>query len=98
METVISIIQNIGFPIACVLFLGYFVRQQNDEYRTDIKTLSEKHDSTTRAISERYENALSDIANKYDRQIERFSKSIDRNTQVLTALEAKLERKGETSE
>lgn len=98
METVVSIIQNIGFPIACVLFLGYFVKQQNDEYREDIKTLSEKHDSTTRAISERYETTLSDMVNKYDKQIQRFSNSIDRNTSVLTALEAKLERKGDNGE
>ena len=96
METIVSIIQTIGFPIACCLFLGFFVKQLNDQYRDDVKTLSERHEENTRQISERYESAVAEMTAKYDRQIDKFAGSIDRNTQVLTALEAKLERKGES--
>lgn len=82
METVLSIIQTIGFPIACCLFLGYFIKQQNDQYREDVKTITGK-----------YEAALDEMSDKYDAQIEKFSSAIDRNTQILTALNARLERK-----
>lgn len=98
METVLSIIQTLGFPVACCLFLGYFIKKQSDEYRTDVKTLSEKSENVTREIAEKYENALQNITDKYDKQIEKFSASIDRNTKVLTALETRLETKGGKSE
>ena len=94
MDTVLSIIQNFGFPVACCVFLGYFLKSQNDQYREDVKALAEKHEENTRVISSKYEAAIAETAEKYDKQIEKFAKSIDRNTQVLTALEAKLEKKG----
>lgn len=68
MDIVLQIIQTIGFPIAACLFLGLFIKKQNDEYREDVKTITEK----------------------YDTAIEKFSNSIDKNTKVLTSLEAKL--------
>ena len=94
METVLNIIQTLGFPIACCCFLGYFIKKQSDEYRNDVKTLSEKSETVTREIAEKYETALRDMTEKYDRQIDKFSKTIDKNTQVLTALETRLELKG----
>ena len=68
MDVVLQIIQTVGFPVAACVFLGYFIKKQNDEYRADVRTITEK-----------YENA-----------IEKFSNSIDKNTRVLTALDAKL--------
>lgn len=71
MDIVLQIIQTVGFPIACCVFMGYFIRKQNDEYREDVKTITEK-----------YENAIN-----------RFGDCIDKNTLVLTSLEAKLSTK-----
>ena len=68
MDVVLQIIQTVGFPVACCVFLGYFIKKQNDEYREDVRTITEK----------------------YEGAIEKFSKSIDKNTLVLTSLEAKL--------
>ena len=82
MDAVLNLIQSIGFPIACCLFLGYFIKQQNDEYREDVKSITVK-----------YEAAIEEMSEKYERQIEKFSGAIDQNTQVLTAIGAKLERK-----
>ena len=94
METVLNIIQTLGFPIAGCCFLGYFIKKLIDEFRNDVKSLSEKSETVTREISEKYETALRDMAEKYDRQIDKFSKTIDKNTQVLAALETRLELKG----
>ena len=74
MDVVLQIIQTVGFPVACCVFLGYFIKKQNDEYREDVRTITEK----------------------YEGAIEKFSTSIDKNTLVLTSLEAKLSNtKGE---
>lgn len=77
MDVVLQIIQTVGFPIACCVFLGYFIKKQNDEYREDVRNITEKYESA----------------------IEKFGNSIDKNTIVLTSLEAKLDnqnQKGET--
>lgn len=95
METIANIIQHMGFPIACCVFLGFFVKQLNDQYREDVKALSEKHETNTRLISERYEKALSDVTEKYNDNISKFSEAVDRNTQVLTAIKTKLEERGD---
>lgn len=68
MDLILQIIQTVGFPIACCIFLGYYIKTQNNEYREDVKALTDK----------------------YERAIDKFSKSIDKNTQILTALDAKL--------
>ena len=74
MDLILQIIQTVGFPIACCIFLGYYIKTQNNEYREDVKALTDK----------------------YERAIDKFSKSIDKNTQILTALDAKLGSKEET--
>lgn len=74
MDLILQIIQTVGFPIACCIFLGYYIKTQNNEYREDVKALTDK----------------------YERAIDKFSKSIDKNTQILTALDAKLGAKEET--
>lgn len=76
MDVVLQIIQTVGFPIACCVFLGFFIKKQNDEYREDVKA----------------------ITDKYELSIDKFSKAIDRNTRILTALEAKIGVKDETAE
>lgn len=74
MDLILQIIQTVGFPIACCIFLGYYIKAQNNEYREDVKALTDK----------------------YERAIDKFSKSIDKNTQILTALDAKLGSREET--
>lgn len=74
MDLILQIIQTVGFPIACCIFLGYYIKTQNNEYREDVKALTDK----------------------YERAIDKFSKSIDKNTQILTALDAKLGSREET--
>lgn len=68
MDVVINIIQTMGFPIAACVFLGYYIKTQNAQYREDVKNLTDK----------------------YEAAIDKFSKSIDKNTDVLTRLEARL--------
>lgn len=43
MENIISIIKDIGFPIACVIYMGFYIKKLTDEYRTDIKGVTEQY-------------------------------------------------------
>lgn len=54
MDTVLQIIQTIGFPIACCLFLGLFVKKQNDEYREDVRSITDKYELAI----EKFSNSL----------------------------------------
>lgn len=76
MDVILQIIQTVGFPVACCVFLGYFIKKQNDEYREDVRNITEK----------------------YETAIEKFGNSIDKNTIVLTSLEAKLSTKNQNGE
>ena len=44
MDIALQIIQSVGFPIACCLFLGYYIKRQNEYYREDVKTITEKYE------------------------------------------------------
>ena len=45
MDVVINLIQTIGFPIAACVFLGYYIKTQNAQYREDVKVLTEKYEA-----------------------------------------------------
>lgn len=79
MSEVAEIIRTVGFPIACCIYLGYFIKSLTDQYRDDVKQITQKYDL-----------ALKEITEKYERAIDKFSKSIDKNTQVLTSLDNRL--------
>ena len=42
-EIILQVIQTVGFPIACCVFLGYFIKKQSDEYREDVKKITEDY-------------------------------------------------------
>lgn len=44
MELVMNIIQTVGFPIACCVFLGYYIKKQSDEYRQDVQVITDKYE------------------------------------------------------
>lgn len=67
METVLQIIQTLGFPIACVIGLGYYTihkdkehKKERDEWRSDEKDQREKeNESLEKLISSVNENTIS---------------------------------------
>ena len=48
---VLNVIQSVGFPIACCVFLGYFIKTQNAQYREDVKEITEKYEKAVREFS-----------------------------------------------
>lgn len=76
MDVVINLIQTMGFPIAACVFLGYYIKTQNAQYREDVKQLTEKYeaaiDKFSRSIDKNTEvlNRLEAKLNINDNDIE----------------------------
>ena len=52
---VVEIIQTLGFPIACVIGLGYYVKELTNEHKNEVKELSKAIDNNTLIITKLYE-------------------------------------------
>lgn len=51
-SAVISAISNVGFPIAMVLLMGWFIVQTTKSHQDDVKSLAEIINRNTDAISD----------------------------------------------
>jgi hypothetical protein len=56
METFISIISSLGFPIAACLYMAKYVREQTAIYRQDIKDLRKEHKDEIGKVTEALNN------------------------------------------
>lgn len=44
MDIMLQVVQTVGFPVACCIFLGYYIKRQNEVYREDVKTITDKYE------------------------------------------------------
>lgn len=51
-EVVMNIFQNLGVPVACLIFCGWFIVRQEDKHNTEVDTLSKALHSNTQAMTE----------------------------------------------
>lgn len=51
-EVVMNIFQNLGVPVACLIFCAWFIVRQEDKHNTEVDTLSKALDSNTQAMTE----------------------------------------------
>lgn len=51
MEVFLEIIKTVGFPIACCVFLGWYLKLQTDQYREDVQTITEKYEKAIEKFS-----------------------------------------------
>jgi len=50
--TLIELIQNVGFPIAMVLFFAFWQKTSAKNHREDMQQIISKYDETTKANTE----------------------------------------------
>lgn len=55
MEVIVQLFQSLGFPVACVVCLAYYVHKQTTQYRDDVKTLTEKYEKAIDKFSKAIE-------------------------------------------
>lgn len=66
---IIQIISTLGFPIACCLGLGWYVKTQTDNYRNDVKEIQREHKEETKQMTDALNNntlALQHLAEKIE--------------------------------
>lgn len=71
METWVQIITSVGFPIFACLAMGYFIKNQIDSYRSDIKDLQREHKEEITKVTEALNNntmALQKLVDKLDEE------------------------------
>lgn len=71
MDVIIQIIQTLGFPIGCCVFLGWYIKKISDEYREDIRSITDKYDESIkefRKTLEKYTIVLSSIENRLEKK------------------------------
>lgn len=69
METWIQVITAVGFPIFACLAMGYFIKNQIDSYRADIKELQTDHKQEIGKVTEALNNntiALQKLVDKIE--------------------------------
>lgn len=59
METVVSMIASLGFPIVACLYMANYVKNQTDTYRNDVKELQKEHkEEITKVVKALNDNTL----------------------------------------
>jgi hypothetical protein len=48
---IVDIISNVGFPIACVIGLAYYVREINNQHKTEVDDLRTAIENNTLVIT-----------------------------------------------
>lgn len=69
MDTWIQVITAVGFPIFACLAMGYFIKNQIDSYRADIKELQGEHKQEIGKVTEALNNntiALQKLVDKIE--------------------------------
>ena len=52
MQTIIEVIQNLGVPVAVLIFCGWFIVRQEDKHNEEVVALTDTLSVNTEAISE----------------------------------------------
>lgn len=56
MEMITSLITSVGFPIVCVIFLFWFIYDNNNKHRQEITELHSQHNLETAKLAEAINN------------------------------------------
>lgn len=71
MNEVITAITTVGFPIVACLLVGWYVKKQTDNYRTDIATMQQEHKDEIYKLTEVLQNntlAIQKLCDKLDKE------------------------------
>lgn len=55
-NTIMAMVGSLGFPICACVFMGVYVRSNNENFRNDVKEMSMNHKTEMDKISEAINN------------------------------------------
>lgn len=56
MNEIVTMITTVGFPIVACLLLGWYVKNSNDQYREDIRSMQQMHKDEIGKVTEALNN------------------------------------------
>lgn len=56
MNDVMTMITTVGFPIVACLFMGWYVKYQTDNYRSEVKDMQKEHKDEIQKVTEALNN------------------------------------------
>ena len=73
MSDVMTMITTVGFPIVACLFMGWYVKYQTDNYRSEVKDMQREHKEEITKVTEALQNntlALQKLCDKLDKDVD----------------------------
>lgn len=73
MSDVMTMITTVGFPIVACLFMGWYVKYQTDNYRSEVKDMQKEHKDEINKVTEALQNntlALQKLCDKLDKDVD----------------------------
>lgn len=71
MSEIAQLITTVGFPIVACLFMGWYVKYQTDNYRSEVKDMQKEHKDEITKVTEALQNntlALQKLCDKLDKE------------------------------
>lgn len=56
MNDIVTMITTVGFPIVACLFMGWYVKYQTDNYRSEVKDMQKEHKDEIQKVTEALNN------------------------------------------
>lgn len=66
-----TMITTVGFPIVACLFMGWYVKYQTDNYRSEVKDMQKEHKDEIQKVTEALNNntlALQRLCDKMEKE------------------------------
>lgn len=73
MNDILTMITTVGFPIVACLFMGWYVKYQTDNYRSEVKDMQKEHKDEIQKVTEALNNntlALQRLCDKMEKESE----------------------------
>lgn len=73
MNDIVTMITTVGFPIVACLFMGWYVKYQTDNYRSEVKDMQKEHKDEIQKVTEALNNntlALQRLCDKMEKEDE----------------------------
>jgi len=70
MNDIVTMITTVGFPIVACLFMGWYVKYQTDNYRSEVKDMQKEHKDEIQKVTEALNNntlALQRLCDKMEK-------------------------------
>ena len=88
-EALLSVINSVGFPIACVIACGWFIYMITEQNREDSKVREEKQRKDNKDREDRLYNEIG----KFGATLDKFNDTLSSIDKRLAILESKIDNK-----